>query len=77
MNKKLLSLEIFFDKYPIEKILNNPIIAEKYLPTSLTKLEENTKSLFANCNLIDSPKIDKNQNIVIKVRTESFDQKNN
>ena len=50
---------------------------KKLTPNSLNKLEENTKSLFANCNLIDSPKIDKNQNIVIKVRTESFDQKSN
>jgi hypothetical protein len=50
---------------------------KKLTPTSLTKLEENTKSLFANCDLIDSPKIDKNQNIVIKVRTESFDKQNN
>ena len=40
-------------------------------------LEENTKNLFASCDLIDSPKIDKNQNIVIKVRTESFDKKTN
>lgn len=50
---------------------------KKLTPNSLNKLEKNAKNLFANCNLIDSPKIDKNQNIVIKVRTESFDQKNN
>ena len=48
---------------------------KKLTPTSLSKLEEKAKNLFATCNLIDSPKIDKNQNIVIKVRTESFDQK--
>lgn len=47
---------------------------KKLTPTSLSKLEETTKNLFASCDLIDSPKIDKNQNIVIKVRTESFDQ---
>ena len=41
------------------------------------KLEEKAKNLFASCNLIDSPKMDKNQNIVIKVRTESFDAKSN
>tara|TARA_B100000963_G_scaffold325320_1_gene311477 strand:+ start:31 stop:882 length:852 start_codon:yes stop_codon:yes gene_type:complete len=50
---------------------------KKLTPTSLSKLEENAKNLFASCDLIDSPKIDKNQNIVIKVRTESFDQKTN
>ena len=48
---------------------------KKLTPTSLSKLEEKAKNLFATCDLIDSPKIDKNQNIVIKVRTESFDQK--
>lgn len=48
---------------------------KKLTPTSLSKLEQNAKNLFATCDLIDSPKIDKNQNIVIKVRTESFDQK--
>ena len=48
---------------------------KKLTPTSLSKLEENAKNLFATCDLIDSPTIDKNQNIVIKVRTESFDQK--
>ena len=48
---------------------------KKLTPTSLSKLEQNAKNLFATCNLIDSPTIDKNQNIVIKVRTESFDQK--
>ena len=47
---------------------------KKLTPTSLIKLEEKAKNLFATCDLIDSPKIDKNQNIVIKVRTESFDQ---
>ena len=50
---------------------------KKLTPNSLSKLEENAKNLFASCDLIDSPKIDKNQNIVIKVRTESFDQKSN
>lgn len=48
---------------------------KKLTPTSLSKLEQNAKNLFASCDLIDSPTIDKNQNIVIKVRTESFDQK--
>lgn len=48
---------------------------KKLTPNSLSKLETNAKNLFANCDLIDSPKIDKNQNIVIKVRTESFDKK--
>ena len=48
---------------------------KKLTPNSLSKLEENAKNLFASCDLIDSPKIDKNQNIVIKVRTESFDKK--
>ena len=33
------------------------------------------KIYLLTCDLIDSPTIDKNQNIVIKVRTESFDQK--
>mgnify|MGYP001183996402 CR=1 FL=1 len=50
---------------------------KKLTPTSLSKLEQNAKNLFATCDLIDSPTIDKNQNIVIKVRTESFDQKSN
>jgi len=50
---------------------------KKLTPNSLNKLEENAKNLFASCNLIDSPKMDKNQNIVIKVRTESFDAKSN
>ena len=50
---------------------------KKLTPNSLSKLEEKAKNLFASCDLIDSPKIDKNQNIVIKVRTESFDQKTN
>ncbi len=50
---------------------------KKLTPTSLDLLQEKTKNLFAKCNLIDSPKIDKNQNIVIKVRTESFDKKTN
>tara|TARA_B100000925_G_scaffold253835_1_gene206452 strand:+ start:1065 stop:2438 length:1374 start_codon:yes stop_codon:yes gene_type:complete len=48
---------------------------KKLTPTSLGKLQEKAKNLFATCDLIDSPTIDKNQNIVIKVRTESFDQK--
>ena len=48
---------------------------KKLTPNSLSKLEANAKNLFANCDLIDSPKIDKNQNIIIKVRTESFDKK--
>ncbi len=48
---------------------------KKLTPTSLSKLEQNAKNLFATRDLIDSPTIDKNQNIVIKVRTESFDQK--
>ena len=48
---------------------------KKLTPNSLSKLEQNAKNLFATCDLIDSPTIDKNQNIVIKVRTESFDQK--
>ena len=50
---------------------------KKLTPNSLSLLEENAKNLFASCDLIDSPKIDKNQNIVIKVRTESFDKKTN
>ena len=50
---------------------------KKLTPTSLDLLQEKTKNLFAECDLIDSPKIDKNQNIVIKVRTESFDKKTN
>jgi putative phage-type endonuclease len=45
---------------------------KKLTPTSLLKLETETKTLFVDTNL--SPKIDTNQNIVIKVRTESFDK---
>ena len=40
--------------------------------SSLSILEENTKTLFIDSNI--NPEIDKNQNIVIKVRTESFDK---
>ena len=46
---------------------------KKLTPTSLNKLQEETKSLFIDSEL--SPKIDNNQNIVIKIRTESFDNK--
>ena len=44
---------------------------KKLTPNSLTKLQTDTKILFMDSNL--SPKIDKQQNIVIKVRTESID----
>ena len=47
---------------------------KKLTPTSLNNLEKKTKSLFIDSEL--SPKIDNNQNIVIKIRTESFDNKN-
>ena len=42
-------------------------------PNSLKQMETETKNLFMDTSL--STKIDKNQNIVIKVRTESFDKK--
>ena len=45
---------------------------KKLTPTSLAKLEENTKVLFMDTNI--NPQIDKNQNVVIKVRTESLDK---
>lgn len=45
---------------------------KKLTPNSLLKLETETKNLFLNSTI--SPKIDTNQNIVIKVRTESFDK---
>jgi len=44
---------------------------KRLTPNSLEKLENKTKKLFMDTNL--KPKIDKNQNVVIKVRTESFD----
>ena len=49
-------------------------IAEELLVSTnvLSNLEKNTKTLFMDTNI--DPEIDKNQNIVIKVRTESFDQ---
>jgi len=47
---------------------------KKLTPNSLQKLETDTKNLFIDTNM--SPKIDEKQNIVIKVRTESFDKKN-
>ena len=40
---------------------------------AIEKIKTNTKTLFADSSL--SPKIDEKQNIVIKVRTESFDNK--
>ena len=43
----------------------------KLTPNSLEKLKSDTKILFIDSEL--SPKIDDKQNIVIKVRTESFD----
>ena len=46
---------------------------KKLTPTTLDKFKTDTKTLFADTNL--SPKIDEKQNIVIKVRTESFDKK--
>ena len=48
---------------------------KKLTPNSLQKLETDTKNLFIDTNM--SPKIDEKQNIVIKVRTESFDKKIN
>jgi len=47
---------------------------KKLTPNSLTKLNTDTKLLFFDTDI--SPKIDKNQKIVIKVRTESFDSPN-
>ena len=41
-------------------------------PNSLNKLEENTKSLFKDTSI--SPKLDNNKNLIIKVRTESFEK---
>ena len=46
---------------------------KKLTPNSLEKFKTDAKTLFADTNL--SPKIDEKQNIVIKVRTESFDKK--
>ena len=46
---------------------------KKLTPTTLDKIKTNTQTLFADSSL--SPKIDEKQNIVIKVRTESFDKK--
>tara|TARA_B100001093_G_scaffold520387_1_gene615349 strand:+ start:4735 stop:6108 length:1374 start_codon:yes stop_codon:yes gene_type:complete len=46
---------------------------KKLTPTSLEKIKNETINLFAGTNL--NPKIDENQNIIIKVRTESFDKK--
>lgn len=45
---------------------------KKLTPTSFEKMKNETINLFAGTNL--NPKIDENQNIVIKVRTESFDK---
>ena len=47
--------------------------SKKLTPNSLQQLETNTKTLFMDTTI--SPKIDEKQNIVIKVRTESFDKK--
>ena len=41
-------------------------------PNTLNKLKTDTKTLFLDTNI--SPKIDEQQNIIIKVRTESFDK---
>ena len=49
--------------------------SKKITPTTLKKIETNTKNLFMDTSL--SPKIDEKQNIVIKVRTESFEDKSN
>ena len=46
--------------------------SKKLTPTTLNKLKTDTKTLFLDTNI--SPKIDEQQNIVIKVRTESFDK---
>ena len=45
---------------------------KKLTPTSFEKMKNETINLFAGTNL--NPKIDENQNIIIKVRTESFDK---
>ena len=44
---------------------------KKLTPNTLNKLEENTKKLFLNSDIDSS--IDKNQNLVIKVDTETLD----
>ena len=44
---------------------------KKLTPNSLNKLKTDTKTLFIDSNI--SPKIDEKQNIIIKVRTESFE----
>ena len=44
---------------------------KKLTPNSFNKLKKNTEQLFIDSQL--SPKIDEQQNIIIKVRTESFD----
>ena len=48
--------------------------SKKLTPTTLKKLETDTKILFFDTNI--SPKINEHQNIIIKVRTESFDKIN-
>ena len=48
--------------------------SKKITPTTLKKLETDTKILFFDTNI--SPKINDKQNIVIRVRTESFDKIN-
>ena len=45
---------------------------KKLTPNSLEKKEKSIKNLFKNSNM--NTKIDKNQNIIIKVRTESFSE---
>ena len=48
--------------------------SKKLTPTTLNKLKTDTKTLFLDTNI--SPKINERQNIIIKVRTESFDKIN-
>ena len=46
-------------------------VKKKLTPNSLKKFKTDTKKLFIDSNI--SPTIDKQQNVVIKIRTESFD----
>lgn len=46
-------------------------VKKKLTPNSLKKFKTDTKKLFIDSNI--SPIIDKQQNVVIKIRTESFD----
>ena len=57
-----------------DTLKDNEIIPTKGIKEALKKLDTDTKILFFDTNI--SPKINEHQNIIIKVRTESFDKIN-